>query len=291
MDNWKELQLQINRMIKAALLGEVMTTPKPGLVDKNDNGAHRDMNWRTFAASTDAIAPYIQAMMAAGYSAAGPLDRLFSDIRKIGVEAERAMFEATGGINTHKGMIFSMGTVACAAGWYYRRNGCFRAEEFLKLCKTMTYDELQKDFEKMDPDNPRTSGEQLYICYGEKGIRGEVQQGFPSIRLVSLPLLRRLYQEAPDRNAANINVLLALMAAVSDTNILHRSNYEEMRWVQQEAARVLDLGGALTESGMSAVRDMNRVMIDKYISPGGCADLLAVTIFCVLLEDISPYHI
>ncbi|MGL5434207.1 MAG: triphosphoribosyl-dephospho-CoA synthase CitG [Lachnospiraceae bacterium] len=289
MNDWTHIQNQISRIIKAALLGEVMTTPKPGLVDKNDSGAHHDMDWHTFVASTYAIAPYLEAMMETGYASDRPLSQLFSSIRTIGVDAELAMLQATGGINTHKGMIFSMGTAACAAGWYYRKHQRFQADPILKLCGVMTEADLQKDFERMNQKHPKTSGERLYFQYGEKGIRGEVQQGFPSIRHVSLPLLKRLYAENKNRNAANINALLSLMASVSDTNILNRSTYEELLWVQRESARILELGGALTEPGMAEIRKMNHIMTEKHISPGGCADLLAVTLFCLLLEDsVSP---
>ena len=50
---------EIEQCIKSTILGEVYTTPKPGLVDRHDNGAHHDMNVYTFERSADAITPYL----------------------------------------------------------------------------------------------------------------------------------------------------------------------------------------------------------------------------------------
>ena len=105
----------IEKCVCKALLGEVYTTPKPGLVDLKDNGAHKDMDVHTFEKSTAAIAPYIAEMFCEGYANQQSLENLFARIRQIGIEAEKAMFEATKGINTHKGILFTMGIISGAA--------------------------------------------------------------------------------------------------------------------------------------------------------------------------------
>ena len=107
----------LNQMEEAAaygLLEEVRTTPKPGLVDLHDSGAHRDMCYQTFVDSTHAIVPYLAEMAEAGWRHDGDLKGVFPAIRPVGVKAEQAMFAATGGVNTHKGMIFSLGIIAPA---------------------------------------------------------------------------------------------------------------------------------------------------------------------------------
>lgn len=275
----------IDTIAAQALMGEVGTTPKPGLVDRLDSGAHKDMCYHTFELSTQAVVPYITAMAQTGLMWNGSLPGLFYQIRPIGVKAEQAMFSATGGINTHKGIIFSLGIVAACAGFYYSRHKRFDCEEILLDCQTMTEPALKEDFKRIDPKHPKTHGEKLYIRYGCKGIRGEAQNGFPAIRTLSLPCIRQWMTEFCDSNLVYIQVLITLMSQVEDTNILTRSDLETLSYVKQEAARILEIGGAFTESGISEIRKLNLDFIKRNISPGGCADLLAITIFLWLLEQ------
>ncbi|MDD3250994.1 MAG: triphosphoribosyl-dephospho-CoA synthase CitG [Lachnospiraceae bacterium] len=276
----------ITDLFEYALMAEVSATPKPGLVDRHDSGAHKDMNYDTFAASAAAIAPYLTQMACMGYRWEGKSrEALFQAIRPIGVLAERSMFEATGNVNTHKGMIFSMGTIAAASGLYYRIYHKFSPEKILLMAGQMCSRTLEQDFAKINGKNPRTHGELLYLRYGSKGIRGEAQKGFPSIREISLPALRKAKAEGLDDNEAHLNTLLALMTQVDDTNVLIRTNPSLLNYEKAEAAHILRLGGAATPKGMDALRQLNEAFIKLNISPGGCADLLAVTIFLYQLEQ------
>ena len=99
-----------------ALLEEVYTTPKPGLVDLYSCGAHTDMNVQTFEKSAEALRPWFIRMAAQGYLLTCTREDLFVEIRKTGILAEKAMFHATGNVNTHKGMIFTLGIFCAAAG-------------------------------------------------------------------------------------------------------------------------------------------------------------------------------
>lgn len=271
-----------------ALMAEVGATPKPGLVDRHDSGAHTDMNYQTFEASTEAIVPYLVRMFDAGYTwNSKDFNALFASIRPIGVEAEQAMFAATDGVNTHKGMIFSMGTVAAAAGLFYQRHERFDAEKILMLAGYLCYDAMRKDFQKIDRKNPKTHGELLYLRYSTKGIRGEAQKGFPSIRTISLPQIRSAFASGQEENEAYLNTLLALMSNVDDTNVLSRSNTVVQGYVKSAAAQIVKLGGASTLQGMEALKKLNKKFIHMNVSPGGCADLLAVTILMYRLEQTN----
>lgn len=269
-----------------ALMAEVGATPKPGLVDRHDSGAHTDMNYATFEASTAAIVPYLTQMFACGTAwESKDFNALFESIRPIGVEAEKAMFDATEGVNTHKGMIFSMGTIAAAAGLFYKRHERFDAEKILMLAGYLCYDAMRKDFQKIDRKNPKTNGELLYLRYSTKGIRGEAQKGFPSVRTVSLPAMRSAFSTGQSENEAYLNTLLTLMANVDDTNVLSRTNTVVQGYVKSEAAQLLKIGGASTPKGMEALKKLNQKFIHMNVSPGGCADLLAVTILLYRLEN------
>ena len=269
-----------------ALMAEVGATPKPGLVDRHDSGAHTDMNYATFEDSTTAIVPYLTQMFERGISwESKDFNALFESIRPIGVEAEKAMFAATEGVNTHKGMIFSMGTIAAAAGLFYTRHKQFDAEKILMLSGYLCYDAMRKDFQKIDRKNPKTNGELLYLRYSTKGIRGEAQKGFPSVRTVSLPAMRAAFLAGQTENEAYLNTLLTLMANVDDTNVLSRTNTVVQGYVKSEAAQLLKIGGASTPKGMEALKKLNQKFIHMNVSPGGCADLLAVTILLYRLEN------
>lgn len=269
-----------------ALMAEVGATPKPGLVDRHDSGAHADMNYATFEASTAAIVPYLTQMFEQGLSwNSKDFNALFESIRPIGIEAEKAMFAATEGVNTHKGMIFSMGTIAAAAGLFYNRHEQFNAEKILMLSGYLCYDAMRRDFQKIDWKNPKTHGELLYLRYSTKGIRGEAQKGFPSVRTISLPKIRAAFSAGQTENEAYLNTLLTLMSNVDDTNVLSRTNTVVQSYVKSASAQVLSLGGASTSQGMEALKKLNQKFIHMNVSPGGCADLLAVTILLYRLEN------
>lgn len=326
----RQLRKAMQLRIHDALLGEVYTTPKPGLVDLHDNGAHRDMDVHTFERSTAAITPFLSRMFEQGYCArpyqeAGqPQDdcteaeRLFLSIRRTGIEAEQAMLRATGGVNTHKGMLFSMGITLAAYGNMLQvlppaadsssvvqepsSSSCTHplravpAESVLETAGRMTARILTAEFEQMQHSVPKTHGERLFRRFGERGIRGQAIEGFPILRYTALPAIRRYTAYALERtggaalpptllNAVRLNTLLAVMAKLNDTNVLSRSNPETMLLLRQRAAKILAAGGAFREEGLSALSILNQECIRRNISPGGAADMLAVALLLHGLEQ------
>ena len=307
--------------VRNALLGEVYATPKPGLVDRRDTGAHRDMNYETFLASTEAITPYMVRMFAEGMdaTAAGHTpEEVFQAIRRIGLETERAMYAATDGVNTHKGMIFTMGIVLAAAGILYARadktSGQITVDAILDRTRQMTARSMAEDFRKMLEHSPKTHGERLFQMYGERGIRGQAMEGFPILRDTAVPWLRRFQNIGTDaelqhdiaaratlrrgllqdtgsmhaehfENAVHVSTLIAIMSVLNDTNVFIRSSYEDMCWLQAESSTILSMGAMFTEEGVRAIEALNTACIEKNISPGGAADILAVAILLLKLTE------
>lgn len=308
---------RIGWRVRNALLGEVYATPKPGLVDRRDTGAHRDMNYETFLASTEAITPYMVRMFAEGMdaTAAGHTpEEVFQAIRGIGLEAERAMYAATDGVNTHKGMIFTMGIVLAAAGILYARDGYGTVDAILDRTRQMTARSMAEDFRKMLEHPPKTHGERLFQTYGERGIRGQAMEGFPILRDTAVPWLRRFQNIGTDaelqraisaratlrrgllqdtgsmhaehfENAVHVSTLIAIMSVLNDTNVFIRSSYEDMCWLQAESSTILGMGAMFTEEGVRAIEALNMACIEKNISPGGAADILAVAILLLKLTE------
>lgn len=312
---------RIGWRVRNALLGEVYATPKPGLVDRRDTGAHRDMNYETFLASTEAITPYMVRMFAEGMDAtvAGHTpEEVFQAIRGIGLEAERAMYAATDGVNTHKGMIFTMGIVLAAAGILYvsadKTSGQITVDAILDRTRQMTARSMAEDFRKMLEHPPKTHGERLFRTYGERGIRGQAMEGFPILRDTAVPWLRRFQNICTDaelqraiaaqatlrrgllqdtgsmhaehfENAVHVSTLIAIMSVLNDTNVFIRSSYEDMCWLQAESSTILGMGAMFTEEGVRAIEALNTACIEKNISPGGAADILAVAILLLKLTE------
>lgn len=272
--------------MKEALLGEVTATPKPGLVDLDNPGAHDDMDQETFKKSTEAILPHLLSMAETGWNFAGSGEALFRTLRPMGAAAEKAMFRATGNVNTHKGIIFSLGTVSAFTLRALKRDHRVKGETILKeVGKTVT-PILEEDFRKIDPYHPHTHGEVLYIKEGCRGIRGEAMDGFPAVSSIGLPALRELFTEKKGTNEIYIETLLRLMAGVEDTNILSRSDRQTLYYAQQAAQDILQKGGAFTEEGLAAVWKLNDDFVARHISPGGCADLLILSIFLYHMESL-----
>ena len=268
---------QAEALALEALLSEIRATPKPGLVDLRDSGTHRDMDADTFFTSARTIAPYLGRMYAEGASSPAAPPAFFSAVRAIGREAEAAMFAATGGVNTHKGAIFTLGLLAAAAGQMQRSGDSVSPAALLARCGELAAAPLTEELAAIAARPPRTHGEWLYVSRGVAGIRGEAMAGFPTLAAVALPALAEGGQ--PDRNRQLLYTLLRLMAVVEDSTLLHRGGPEGLQWVQRQAAAFLTAYPVLTEEAMAALSAMNAAFIRRNLSPGGSADLLAAAVF------------
>ncbi|MDY0289644.1 MAG: triphosphoribosyl-dephospho-CoA synthase CitG [Sphaerochaeta sp.] len=274
----------IELLATKALLEEVGTTPKPGLVDLLGSGGHTDMDCHTFEASAYALQPYFGRMAELGSVWGGSLPRLFAEIRTIGLEAEKAMFAVTKGVNTHKGMLFSVGVLSAASAYALSHYESTDSDLLCSLAIGMTRQTLEEEFKQILNKTTKTHGEELYAKQGVRGIRGEVMDGFASVRTLCLPWYGEYLRQGRDPNLARLQVLLTLMANVTDTNVLYRHDEKTQRYVHQSALHILEKGGAFTDEGMALIEKLDRTFTEKKISCGGCADLLGVTIF---LNDLS----
>lgn len=269
-----------------ALLVEAAATPKPGLVDRANNGAHEDMDFFTFQKSAAALAPYFTEFVRAGAKEGRSLHTLLSELRPIGRAAESAMYARTGGVNTHKGAIFSFGVLLGAAGWISAHGKPLMADAVLNavriVCAGLCHTDYGGQF-----DTPQTKGQAAYLTYGLTGVRGEAEAGFPLVWDYALPLYRVRRAEHAPLNDALVDVLLVLMAHNMDTNILGRHDLAMLQRVQEEADRIAKLGGMRTERGRAALQAFDAQLIDAWVSPGGSADLAAVTHFLYEIESME----
>jgi holo-ACP synthase/triphosphoribosyl-dephospho-CoA synthase len=281
-----------------ALIGEVSITPKPGLVDRTNNGAHRDMNFFTFINSTAAIIPYFKYCALAGFESApasvsseesqDPVE-LFHSLRFDGKIAELAMRDAAGGANTHRGVIFSLGVLSAAYGRLFRHHENPALDEVLDLCRLMTA-RLYEDFSRPREEGEPSHGEALYARHGLHGIRGEVSLGFPTVRDLAWPALCDALDRGYSWNDAGVAVFLRILSRTEDTNVVHRSNLAELGEIQQNISAFLAADPAV-EAIREKAAELDREFISRNISPGGSADLLAVTFFLYRLLHRSERYV
>lgn len=242
-------------LAERSLRQELDTTPKPGLVDKQDNGAHKDMDYALMSASISALRPYLTRIaveFAAEVNAAG--------IMSIGIEAEAAMLKATGGVNTHKGALFCIGLSIAAASFLACSTGTVEADSFRELVSRTA---------SRIPSARSTHGAEAKRNFKVGGALENAREAYPELFTAWLPYYRSLEGD-PYRCH---KTLLYIMTILDDTNVLHRRGAEGLSHTKSEAARLLK------DFSMSGLSSMNRDFIRENISPGGSADMLSLTMF------------
>lgn len=275
---------QIARFACQALLYEAATTPKPGLVDRSNSGSHRDMDFFTFQASAAALWPYFERCARIGMETrAEPPTETFSALRTPGLLAEGAMLDATGGVNTHKGAIFSLGILCAAAG---RLGPDAPPEELLRECGRMSAGLVSRDFADLTPETAVTTGQKLYLQHGITGIRGQAEAGFPVVLQVGLPKLEAGLAAGLSVNDASCAALLAMMAVAEDTNLISRSDCETQRQTAREITSLLEQTPFPSKAQLQALDD---AFIRQNLSPGGTADLLAMVYLLHFLKEKTSF--
>ncbi len=240
-----------------ALERELLTTPKPGLVDRDNNGAHADMDVPLFLKSAAALVPYFKTAARLGLDDAG-----MEPLKNEGLAAERAMFAATNGVNTHKGMIYSMGLLLYGMG----KALCFggnAVDHAAALAKTDAEERLLNALAKTC-----TNGAKVYRDHGARGAIGEAADGFFHARYCADRLKAHEGSENPGALA-----LVDVMVVLEDVNLLHRGGEDGLRFARENALRIAMLP---ENERINALRALDREMIERNLSPGGAADMLAL---------------
>ena len=259
---------RLSSLAQQAILAEIALTPKPGLVDQHSSGSHSDMNYQTFVDSTKAITFGFGKLVHEGFAFQDDdLTKALPLLRNIGLQMESAMFAATGNVNTQKGVIFLMGLSLFACGKLFSQSDRFQAEEFRNIVKGVC-----KDMVRNEMGNPSgtSHGEKVFLKYGFSGARGEAESGFATVFDFGLPEIIRVKQLNDESMA---KCLLAIAANNNDTNILFRSNPEVLNRFKTLCQIALD---DFNPANYDALADVCK---QENISPGGSADLLAVTTF------------
>lgn len=271
----------VSTYLSQAILLEVAAYPKPGLVTRLDNGSHTDMSLMTFMMSSAVLGKAFHCLQQMGMEHQGDLKELFEKIRAYGILAERELLSVTKGVNTQRGILFA-GGVICAAAGFALRSGMGK-ESLIPVIKKMTSGLVENELLHSRRDSV-TAGEKLFSRYGIKGIRGEVEKGFPSVLEQGLPALQEAFKRGAPLNDALVHGLLSLMTVVEDSNVVWRCGISALTEVRQTASDIIKKGSVFTAEGRAAVGLAADSFKKQRVSPGGSADLLSVAIGFYLLD-------
>ena len=277
-------------LCRDCLLQELYTTPKPGLVDRRNCGSHPDMTPELFERSANALKEYFrQSFLLGALWKEGVNEKLFLRLRRLGLDAEDAMYSASDGVNTHKGAVFCFGLILCALGLTWSVSEPYPSiDSILSLSASLAEFSLS-DLSESDAD---TAGKRLFLSHKIRGVRGEAASGFHSVKAIALPFYENALAAGASKNDAGVISLLALIANLDDTTLYKRGGDEGVKYARSYARSILEECEQQMRNGrdgisaliISQIEKMDDEFIERNLSVGGCADLLSV---CFFLHEIK----
>ena len=278
-----KLSKKLSELATKALMYEFSLSPKPGLVDMFSSGAHVDMNYYSFINSTAALSPYWSDLSQLAFQFKGNLSEALPQIRQIGLRAEEAMLQASNNVNTQKGLVFLIGISIFSAAYVVHKDHFFSTKAFIKTIKAICAKMIESELQPNTSVSP-THGEETFKKYGLKGsgARYEAQNGFPYVFENILPFLQENIEENTFLEKEVLDhvlttALLKIMAHINDSNILYRKGE-----AKAESVKVLALQSI---NDAKAYKRLCDYCLKEQISPGGSADMLAVSLFILFVKQ------
>ncbi|WP_430434832.1 triphosphoribosyl-dephospho-CoA synthase MdcB [Methyloversatilis sp.] len=275
---------RIGRLAVRSLYREVALAPKPGLVNPADNGSHDDMDMSTFFRSLFALRHYFRDIARAGADGAG-----FATLQSLGLAAETQMLAATGGINTHRGAIFNLGLLCAAAGRIATQGGTIRAEHVAHIVARCWGADIL--VARPTDGTPLADSHGLRVArrHGTTGAREQAAAGFPDVIDAALPALRGVLAAPGDarETRAAVQALFVLISRLDDSNLLWRGGRIGLDFAQGAARAFVEAGGVFADDWAAQAQATHAAFVARRLSPGGAADLLAVTLFLHELEGAA----
>jgi triphosphoribosyl-dephospho-CoA synthase len=267
---------ELSTLAVSVLLEEAKLTPKPALVDRRGNGAHHDLDLARLRRSARSLQEGFADIARAAAVAKPSLLR--EQIGQIGRDMEQRMLAATDGSNAHRGAIWALGLLVAAAA---RRRSDTKAASIATGAAA-----LARLPDRFAP-SPLSNGERVRLRFGVAGARGEAQAGFPHAIHIGLPMLRATRDRGASEDCARLDALMAIMASLDDTCLLHRGGPAALEAAKVGAQAVLAAGGTAAPAGLELLHRLHDELMARWASPGGSADLLGVTLFLDRLESGS----
>ncbi len=265
-----------------ALYVEVALEPKPGLVSLRDRGSHEDMDASTFVRSLFALRHYFGRAAVAGGQGVDLVG-----LQTLGLAAEARMLAATQGVNTHKGAIFGLGLLCAAAGRLCAQGQALHAPALRAALLAGWGAELGERAALVRAAAPVTNGQKAARAHGLRSALEEAALGFPAVFDVALPALQAALLAGVGERAARVQALFATMAVLDDTNLVHRGGLAGLHWMQAQAQEFLAAGGVAQAHWQQQARALHRAAVQRRLSPGGSADVLASACWLAALQPAA----
>lgn len=254
----------IKDLIELSMRLELDLHPKFGLVTPFTSGSHQDMNYSLMSKSIRFLINPFYEMFKEGISTDN-LDNLFPAIRKIGLQAEKDLYYLTDGINTYKGLIFGLGIVVAASG-YFLANDYSNYNDIFKIISTMT-SSLKTELDSFKSNE--TYGIKAYREHKIGGARLEAYLGFPCVKEVELSNLSY---------SCLLDTLIKLIYISNDTILYKRAgSYEKYLSIKEKFQDI-------RSCDVDEINDLNYFCIQNNLSFGGAADLLIISIYLYLFK-------
>jgi triphosphoribosyl-dephospho-CoA synthase len=266
--------LQLADLAVDVLTEEALLTPKPALVDARGSGVHRDLDLPAMLKSAGSLHGTFLNMATAAAGQA-PDQALREQLARIGRSGESQMYAATRGSNAHRGAIWVLGLLVAARAIQGEASlhGEANPRQTAALAARIA----------AFPDRfaPAQDSHGARVCrrYGVSGARGEAVAGFPHVIDVGLPAMWAARAKGAGETCARLDALVAIMATLDDTCLLHRGGKPALEAAQRGARDTLMAGGSSSAAGRRALLRLDAELVRRNASPGGCADLLAACIF------------
>lgn len=268
----------IGRAATVALYDELALAPKPGLVSFVDTGSHHDMDARTFLRSLFALRRYFPRIAAQGAASAD-----FEPLQALGMAAEERMLRATGGVNTHRGAIFTLGLL-CAAAGAVRAAGLACDADRIRAALVARWGDALAARARMGLRANESHGARVARLHGLRSAGTEAALGLPTLFEHVLPALRAARRAGVDDRRARLHALFAAMAEADDTNLVHRGGIGGLHFARRQARAFLAAGGGMERDAVARAARLHERFVERRLSPGGAADLLAAACWIERVE-------
>jgi holo-ACP synthase CitX len=273
------------RRLVAGAETELELTPKPGLVDRRDNGSHPDLSYALMQRSIELLPAYFDELLALRRG-----DANLGVCIDAGRRAELRMANVLGA-NAHRGYIFLCGLLllaACDAEQAERRTEtplgpvapAAAASAIGRGFESLRHHvrSLAREFfdQHAAHEGPAPShGARVRRQLGIGGIRAEARDGLPSVFDEGLPAYEDALTRTGDMRTAAFALLGILMQCVEDTTTLHRCGPIGLARLRQDGRSLADLvvsGGNL----IPHLEALNREYRRLGLTMGGVADCMAL---------------
>jgi triphosphoribosyl-dephospho-CoA synthase len=282
----EDAAFDIPELAASALITEALLTPKPGLIDRRNNGGYVDRDVDTLLASAAAASEWFPVFFEIGAGAAElPATEMPSLMRPALLQALREMLRATGGIAMHRGATFLLGTLCLSAGRLLAQGVPFHRQalcrETAAICEGIVERELAGRAGVLTNDC------RIYQSHGLAGVRGEAQSGFATVRAAALPVWDELRRAGVPEQQTLLQMLLRLIATADDVHVVARGGRAALQHVRAAARCLVDAGGVLATGGMARLVAFDDALVARRLIPGLSADLLRAAWFLAQFPSVA----